>query len=531
MTPSEPIHTPITHLRAKKRPAVRYAILVLALFCVLLVAAQGWNAWSARQSRLAENAAATSNMAGALAAQAESTVRIVDTVLSSVVEQVEHEGLSADAASRLRIHMRSMVASTKELHGLFVYGPDGSWLVTSLDQPIAGNNADREYFQYHQKNKGRGVHVGTPIQSRSSGKWILPISRRLDKPDGSFAGVALGTIEVAFFADLYDSFDVGREGVIVLALDNGLVIYRRPFLEKLIGQSVAAGPIFQTYREKGPVGTAMLRSRVDGVVRLYSYRHLGSFPLLVATAQAKDEILAEWQQSTLLMSGGTILVLVLLVGVGARLVRQIMIRDELEGELVIAKEHLQERNQELTVLATRDGLTGIANRRHFEDVLRLELKRVARTGSPLSLVLVDVDFFKKYNDRYGHVAGDACLRQVAASLRDGLGRPTDLVARYGGEEFAVLLPGTGNVGARYVAERLRMAIVELGIAHIDNPEGIATISAGAATFHASPGDALEADVFVSRADSLLYRAKESGRNRVCSDIDHTESAGAPSFCI
>ena len=438
MTPSELVHTPITQLRAKKRPAVRYAILVLALFCTLLVAAQAWSAWSARQSRLAETAAATSNMAGALAAQAESTIRIVDTVLSSVVEQVEHEGLSPDSAKRLRTHMRSMVASTKELHGLFVYGPDGAWLVTSLDRLTAGNNADREYFQYHRDHKDRGLHIGAPIRSRSTGKWVLPISRRLDQPDGSFGGVALGTIQVDFFADLYDSFHVGKEGVILLALDNGVVIYRRPFLEKLIGQNVAGGPIFQTYRAQGPVGSAMLRSRIDGVVRLYSYRHLGSLPLLVATAQAKDEILAEWQQSTLFMTGGTILIVVLLVGVGARLVRQIMIRDQLEGELVIAKEHLQERNRELTVLATRDALTDIANRRHFEDVLLLELARAARNGAAVSLVLVDVDLFKKYNDRYGHVAGDACLRQLAATLREELARPTDLVARYGGEEFGNL---------------------------------------------------------------------------------------------
>lgn len=531
MTPSEPVHTPITYLRAKKRPAVRYAILVLALFCALLAAAQAWSAWSARQSRLAETTAATSNMARALAAQAESAVRIVDTVLSSVVEHVEHNGLSAASTERLRSHMRDMVASTKELHGLFVYGPDGNWLVTSLDQPIAANNADREYFQYHQKNKDRSLHIGTPIRSRSSGQWILPISRRLDRPDGSFAGVALGTIQINYFADLYDSFDVGKEGVILLAHDNGVVIYRRPFLEKLIGQNVASGPIFQTYRAQGPAGTAMLRSKIDGVVRLYSYRHLASLPLLVATAQAKDEILAEWQQSTLLMAGGTTLIVVLLIGVGARLVRQIIIRDQLEDELVIAKEVLQERNQELTVLATNDGLTGIANRRHFEDVFRVELKRAARTGAPLSLVLADVDFFKKYNDRYGHVAGDACLRQVAATLRDGLARPTDLAARYGGEEFAILLPGTGAVGARYVAERLRLAILELGIEHADNPAGTATISAGAATFHASPGETGDRIAFITRADALLYRAKDTGRNRVCSDLDNAESADAPSFCI
>jgi len=531
MSHQHPAPTPVSLLTAKKRPAVRYAIRVLLLFCLLLVAAQIWGAWTARQSRLDENAAATSNMARALAAQAESTVRIVDTVLAGVVERVEHDGMAPASSDRLRSHMRNMVIQVNELHGLFVYGADGSWLVSSLERPIAANNADRDYFQYHLNNRSRNTYVGKPIRSRSTGVWILPVSRRLDHPDGSFAGVALGTIQISFFAELYESFDVGKDGVVMIALDDGTLIYRRPFNEKLIGTSVAAGPIFQMYQSAGPVGTAMLRSRVDGVVRLYSYRHLQNLPLLVATAQSKKEILAEWEQSTLLLSGATLLVVVLLAGVGARLVRQIMIRDQLEAELRIAEEHLQERNQELTVLATKDGLTGIANRRHFEETLRLELRRARRTGAPLSLVLLDVDFFKKYNDRYGHVAGDDCLRQVAGALRAGLGRPTDLAARYGGEEFAVVLPATGQVGARYVAERLRLAVMDLGIVHAGNPLGIATISAGACTFHGAPAEDDDPETFVRQADALLYRAKANGRNRVFSDLDSTGLPPAPPLVI
>jgi diguanylate cyclase (GGDEF)-like protein len=531
MTQQHPAPTPITRLTAKRRPAVRYAIHLLLLFCVLLVAAQAWSAWTARQSRLAENAAATSNMANALAAQAESTVRIVDTVLAGVVERVENDGIAPASSDRLQVHMRNMVMQVEQLHGLFVYGADGSWLATSLARPISGNNADREYFQYHLKHRSRDAYIGKPIRSRSTGVWILPVSRRLDNPDGSFAGVALGTIQIAFFAELYERFDVGKQGVVFLARDDGTLIYRRPVNDALIGTSIANGPVFQTYRATGPTGTAMLRSKIDGVVRLYSFRHLDKLPLLVATAQSKQEILAEWQQSTLLLSVATLLVVLLLAGVGARLVRQIMIRDELESELRIAKEHLQDRNQELTVLATRDGLTGIANRRQFEETLRLELKRARRTGAPLSLVLLDVDFFKKYNDRYGHVAGDDCLRQVANALRDGLARPTDLAARYGGEEFAIVLPGTGLVGARYLAERLRLAIMDLGIVHADNPLGVATVSAGTCTFHGTPAEEDDPETFVRQTDALLYRAKAQGRNRVVSALDDPDGAPAPPLAM
>ncbi|WP_281913269.1 sensor domain-containing diguanylate cyclase [Massilia varians] len=515
---AHPAPTPITSLTAKKRPAVLYAIRLMLLFCALLAAAQVWSAWSARQSRLDEHAAATSNMAKALAAQAESTVRIVDTVLAGVVERVEHDGVTLAASERLRSHMRNMALQVKELHSLSIYDADGRWLVTSAERLLPGSYAEHDYFQFHLNNRSRNAYIGKPFRSSLTGVWLLPVSRRLDHPDGSFAGVALGTIQIAYFAELYESFDVGQEGVVMLARDDGTLIYRRPFNEKLIGTSIADGPVFTMYRSSGPVGTAMLRSKIDGVVRLYSYRHLNALPLIVATAQSRKEILAEWQQSTLFMSGATVLVVLLLAGVGARLVRQIMIRDQLEAELRIAEEHLQERNQELTVLATRDGLTGLANRRHFEDTLRLELNRAGRTGAPLSLVLLDV------NDHYGHVAGDDCLRQVAAALRGGLTRPTDLAARYGGEEFAVVLPATGQSGARYVAERLRLAVLDLGIAHAANPPGLVSISAGTCTFHGKPCEDDDPEAFVRQADALLYRAKAEGRNRVAADSDTTGTA-------
>lgn len=530
MTHPPSAQSPITTLTAEKRPAARYAIRVLVLFCVLLVAAQAWSAWSARQSRLAEHAAATSNMAAALASQAESTIRIVDTVLAGMVERVEHDGMAPPEAERLRAQMRHMALQVKELHGLFIYGADGRSLATSLDGPAAGNNADREYFQHHLNDRSRNTYIGKPIRSRSSGVWVLPVSRRLDHPDGSFAGVVLGTIRIAYFAELYENFDVGKDGVVLLLRDDGTLIYRRPFHERLVGTDLSKGSSFRMARASGPAGTAMLRSDIDGVLRLYSYRKLDGLPLVVSTAQSRREILEEWRQSTLLMSGVTILVLLLLAGVGVRLVRQIVIRDQLEAELRIAEEHLRERNRELTDLAARDSLTGLANRRHFEETLRLEIKRAMRTGSPLSLVLLDVDFFKKYNDRYGHVAGDECLRQVAAALRDSLARPIDLAARYGGEEFAVVLPATGQVGARYIAERLRLAVMDLGIAHAGNPPGVVTISAGVCTLHGTPDQDEELEGFVGQADALLYRAKAEGRNRVATDLA-TGGASAPEFNI
>ena len=507
----------ITRLTAEKRPAVRYAILFVVALCLLLLTIQSSDAWRSRSDRLKEVGVGTTNMSHALAAQGESAVRVVDTVLAGVVERVETDGLPGPLDgdnSRLHQHLKNMVAQVEELHGLFVFGADGSWLMTSLDRTPLHNNADRDYFTYHATHTDRGAHLGKPVRSRSTGVWVLPVSRRLNNPDGSFAGVALGTIRIEYFSKLYKSFNVGREGVILLTLDDGTLIYRHPHSEKLIGTDVSNGPVYRMYREKGPEGSAMLRSNIDNIERLYSYRHLETYPLIIATAQSRDEILDEWWHSTLTQAAITVVAIVLMLLFGGRLVRQIMIRDRLEQELVQARETLQEHNRELAVLADHDGLTGIANRRRFEDALQQEASRAARSGTPLSLVLFDVDYFKRFNDTYGHVEGDACLRQVAAALRDSLVRPADLAARYGGEEFVALLPDTDAAGARMVAERIRAAVMALDIPHAGNGPGIVTISAGV---HTLAGSAAAADTaaLVERADVLLYQAKQSGRNQVC----------------
>jgi diguanylate cyclase (GGDEF)-like protein len=503
----------IAQLTARRRPAVAFAIGVLACALLLLIGAQAWHAWAARHLRLSQAAVDTSNMSRALAAQGESSVRIVDTVLASVVDRIENDGIGRGATARLETYLRSTVQTVPELHGLFIYGHDGRWLATSLPKPLRANNSDRDYFRYHATHTDRGPHVGVPIRSRSTGIWILPVSRRLENPDGSFAGVALGTIRVDFFARLYDSFDVGRSGTIFLALDNGTLVYRRPFNETLPGTSIKEGPVYQMYKATGPVGTALLTSRIDQVDRLYSYRRMNSFPLIVATAQSKDEILGEWLQATILLVVGSVVAVGFLGWLGRRMVRQIVIRDKLEQQLVIAKESLQTQNSALTVLAKNDGLTGIANRRHFEEFLAFELSRASRNASTLSLIIMDVDFFKKFNDRYGHVAGDDCLRKVAAVLEQALVRPTDLAARYGGEEFVVILPDTDRVGAVYVAEKIRSAVLGLRISHADSPANVVSVSGGVCSVSVARGEVVDGKALIERADALLYAAKLAGRNQ------------------
>jgi diguanylate cyclase (GGDEF)-like protein len=191
-------------------------------------------------------------------------------------------------------------------------------------------------------------------------------------------------------------------------------------------------------------------------------------------------------------------------------------------------EELNDANVQLTMLASLDGLTGIANRRALDERFALEWNRSLRAGSQLSLLMIDIDCFKLFNDRYGHHAGDQALVAVATALAALMRRPADLVARFGGEEFAVLLPNTDLSGAAHLAESLRLAVLNLSIAHQGSSWECVTISIGCAVFPPpTPATASGLDRFqlLTAADQALYQAKQSGRNRV--EIDARGSKPAP----
>lgn len=179
----------------------------------------------------------------------------------------------------------------------------------------------------------------------------------------------------------------------------------------------------------------------------------------------------------------------------------------------LAQARLSELNRQLEALARLDGLTGLMNRRAFDETLEAELRRSARTGAPLSLLLIDVDHFKAFNDAYGHPAGDACLKSIAEVLSSSVHRPLDRCARYGGEEFALILPETPADGALRVAEAIREGLRAAGIPHAGSAYGVVTISIGAATLSGGNSGAVVEDLLGS-ADAALYEAKAAGRNRV-----------------
>jgi diguanylate cyclase (GGDEF)-like protein len=185
----------------------------------------------------------------------------------------------------------------------------------------------------------------------------------------------------------------------------------------------------------------------------------------------------------------------------------------LEDRVARRTQELGEANRQLEILSSTDALTKLANRRRFAEILDLEWARATRSGQPISIVLLDIDHFKKYNDHYGHLGGDDCLRQVGAAIAESARRATDLACRYGGEEFAIILPETGDEGGATVAERVRSAVAGLAQPHALADHGIVTVSVGYATM--VPERASPPETLVQAADTALYEAKSAGRNRTC----------------
>lgn len=498
-------------------------IIVLAVSFIALVFASataitGWRTWSAYDYHLEKAQANTSNLARALAQHAEDTFKSTDISLLNLVERVESDGTSPGALRRLHRLFAQTTGQFPQFQGMFVFDSNGRYIASAQNSlPANVTIADREYFRYHRANPSRETHVSVPVRSRTLGKWMIPVSRRINNVDGSFKGVVLITIEMDYFIDFYGRFDIGSNGLIVLMLDNGIHVARRPFTDEAIGKRVQNGPFAQGLFNK-LAGSFVSKSTFDGTKKVYGYRHLEDYPFIAVVALAKHEVLAEWRNEVL----SDVMILILLATIlgflAYRLIRQIAAQIQTEQMLLQTQRSLHELNHAYESLAMQDGLTGLANRRHFDQVLQKEFKVAKRLCAPLSLLMIDVDCFKHFNDLYGHPAGDACLKAIAHHIRSSLYRPADFPARYGGEEFIVLLPNTSRADAMAIADRLRLAISELRIAHTGNATGVVTISLGVSTLFESD-KVTTPDDLIDSADKALYQAKKDGKNLVLFSLE------------
>lgn len=485
---------------------------MIVLACAVLVAISIWLVVRAHDLELLRSELSNTNLAHAVTEQVEGAVSEIAHVVDSLVFDLERADAKRTPMQGLQPVLVNHVAGIDPLKGLFVYDADGAWVVHSEAAAFSSqNNSDREYFQFHKNNQSERTRVGVPILSRSSGQWVIPISRRVNDVDGNFNGVVLATLDVAFMRDVLDKYDVGRRGSITLALGNRLLL-RRPYKADEIGMVIPNSPL-QTVFDSRKSGVTGGISPLDGVERMISFDHMSNFPIRVAVALAKDEVLQGWRTASYVQGAVTLLLCLFMASSGTYVIRAMRLRLDAEAGLRATRDALSIANERLSHLAQYDGLTGLPNRRYFDSRFARVFEQAQLDRSQLSVVLIDVDQFKNYNDRYGHVQGDECLRRIAQAVQSAARRSGDFVARYGGEELVMLLPNTDAAGAAVVAEDARLAVFSLGAPHETSTLGRVSISLGAAT--AAAHVAKERYDLVNAADEALYRAKTLGRNQVC----------------
>jgi len=425
-------------------------------------------------------------------------IELYDLSLQNVVDGLSDPELMALPPRQRHRLLFDRAATGAYLGAIFVMDPHGNIVIDSATSPPRpGNFADRDYFTVHRDRLAPGLYISRPYASRlRGGALTIALSRRIVKADGTFGGIVVGTLNIDYFRALLDGVAVGKHGSAAVIEDNGALVSRLPYDARVVGLDLHDSPLFIDSQRRSE-GALTGVGAIDGVRRIYVYKHLANLPLLVDVAPAEIDIYASWRHRAIWTA--------VLMGLFTAFIAW--------GSLALSRElrRRQIAESKLYRLAHTDSLTGLDNRGTFDAVLAKEAQRASRSGRPLSVLFVDVDHFKAFNDYYGHLAGDDVLRRVAQSASRCLRRDSDHVARYGGEEFVVTLPDTDARGAATVAEAIRRAIAGLDIAHGRSPYGHVTTSIGTAT---ATGGRVNAAALLRQADEALYRAKSGGRNRV-----------------
>lgn len=444
-----------------------------------------------------------------------------------------------------------------------VFSAKGDLIANFVDPTLVGkfNVADREYMTRTLKT-GKGV-ISEPFRSQLSGRAIVLMTEPLFDTQGKIAMVFVASIDLQQnnFLGQYTDTRVGKSGFVFVLTTDGIIIEHPQKSRVLKHANQIGGKSDGTDRALAGFEGSMAGVNRNNQPALFSYKRMKTTNWIIGSMYMQDEAflqVTEMQKKALLVSA----VLALLAGwlawlVMSRLmdplhrlhghIQQIradktyaelpqsyrndeigdlgaafnsLMQERRDAEMALdqAHRHLENMNKTLERLALEDELTGLANRRRLELALQDEFNRAMRHANWLAVVMIDVDRFKQYNDQYGHIAGDECLRRISHAILQHKHRPGDLVARYGGEEIVVLLPDADEAGARAVAERIRQTVRQLQISHDGNEAGIVTVSAGVSAViplrnRNTPEDLLR------QADQALYLAKSSGRDCVRSSSE------------
>lgn len=219
------------------------------LACVVILALSGWREWESREVELRNAEVDMANLAQSLTQHAEDTFELADTILAGMVDRMEVGGTSPAAVGKIQRFLQSRKYNRQRIRGIFVYDETGHWLATTEDGDFSSfNNSDRDYFQRHRASADHGTLIGRPVKSRSGGQWIVTASRRFNHPDGSFAGVVLTSIDVAYFMQFYRRFDIGPNGAVSLLTADGIILARsRDDDGAYVGRDMSGSPLFRPW--------------------------------------------------------------------------------------------------------------------------------------------------------------------------------------------------------------------------------------------------------------------------------------------
>lgn len=459
------------------------------------------------------------NLSVSQARQAEDTFLQAELAIMDIRRTASTMDLTHLQQPATNRYLKEIQDRLPQLHGLLLYDAQGNMQATSFNKmPAITNNSDREYFIYHRQNGHAGVHISDVIRSRSTGELVIPVSVRINDVNGGFAGVALATIKIDYFRHFYNYFEMGDRDTLSLLKTDGTALYIRPFPEEVINRNFSASPLFTQALMTQDRGYATWLSVADKVERIFGFARLERYPLVVAAGYDKSELWANWVRDSL---PDMILNAMLLLGIllmGAIVFRQVRMNVRNQTELTVLRDELTSINHTLQLMALADGLTGLANRRQFDLFLENSLRSSRASGKPVALIMIDVDHFKRYNDFYGHVAGDNCLRQVGALLHRLTLNTDALAARYGGEEFALILPEADKNEAFMFAQSAVQLVRDAKIPHAESglEKPTLTISAGCFCL-ISDGNRDDVMQIKEGADRALYLAKQQGRDRAVSE--------------
>ncbi|WP_157212951.1 sensor domain-containing diguanylate cyclase [Pseudomonas sp. M47T1] len=487
------------HLRPPPRAPQRYLVTGCGLTILAIIAIVTFLLARERTSAERDAARAANNIVQLISIDVQRNVDLYDRSLVGLIEASQHPDFLSMPPS-LRQRMLFDGAVTGPFRGDILWlGPGGDILADSRAlPPRKANFSDRPNFQYLRSHPQAGLEISEPFRDRIGDLgWCISFSRRISSPSGEFLGVASGALQLGYFSELFKSLTIGKDSSVNLISEQGIFLAREPELpgQDLTGQDFSQHPNFKRVVHETN-GSFVSISSVDRKQRLYTFAKVGPLPMIVIIALSTDEVYASWRRTAVFVGTATALLCMALLWLCLMMSRELHRRVSTE--------------RELTTLASTDSLTGLANRRSLDRTLRTEWARSQRNGKPLSLLMIDVDHFKAFNERHGHPGGDEALRCVAKVINACIHRPADLAARYGGEEFMVVLAETDLNGALIIAETIRNAIE--GLPPFGDDRHPVTVSIGVGTSTTRSG--LKLDDLLAAADVALYQAKDSGRNQV-----------------